>query len=283
MEGDADIVILREWLMKQTHLPQKIEDKLLQRYLQASNNSIELAKNLIDLSFTLRSQAPEIFAERDPTQSSLQSTFEIIDYLLLPQRLNNINIFLYRITSNDVDKYDFINGCKAFFIFSDTRMIEEEDISDGEIPLFDMKNFSVKHLTKIVLPVLRKYMVYTQEAHPMNLKQIHLLNVPPFLDRMMMLLKPLMNSEVSKMLHFHSPNSETLFDYIPRDFLPEEYGGTKGKCADIKKYWSEKIIKRRDYLIDDARWIVDESKRPAENKGKQMYSVQGSFKTLSID
>lgn len=32
----------------------------------------------------------------------------------------------------------------------------------GEIPIFDMEGFTIKHLTKVVLSVLRIYMKYTQ-------------------------------------------------------------------------------------------------------------------------
>lgn len=32
----------------------------------------------------------------------------------------------------------------------------------GEIPIFDMEGFTIKHLTRIVLSVLRIYMKYTQ-------------------------------------------------------------------------------------------------------------------------
>lgn len=35
-------------------------------------------------------------------------------------------------------------------------------ITDGEIPIFDMAGFSLRHLTKVVLSSLRCYMKYTQ-------------------------------------------------------------------------------------------------------------------------
>lgn len=33
---------------------------------------------------------------------------------------------------------------------------------NGEVPIFDMSGFSLKHLTSVVLSVLRVYMKYTQ-------------------------------------------------------------------------------------------------------------------------
>lgn len=196
-------------------------------------------------------------------------------------------IFVYRIKNPDPEKYHFINALKAFFIFADVRMAIEETIPDGEVPIFDMTNFTLKHLTKVNLQVLKKYMVYTQEAHPIKLKEIHLLNVPSFLDRCMQIVKPFMKSEVGKMVHTHLPNSNTLYDYVPKDLLPQEYDGGAGKIPDIKKWWIEKIMEHRDYINDESRWAVDESLRPSNNNNnnsaKQLFGMEGSFRSLAID
>lgn len=48
------------------------------RFIHVSSGSIEMAKNLIELFYTIRSQAPEIFDNRDPSQKNLQDIFEIM-------------------------------------------------------------------------------------------------------------------------------------------------------------------------------------------------------------
>lgn len=85
-------------------------------------------------------------------------------------------------------------------------------------------------------------------------------------------------------MHFHPPNSTSLYEFIPKDLLPEEYGGNIGSLSDLKAEWIKRVMDNRDYLLDNTRWRVDESKRPIENKnGKQLFGVQGSFRSLSID
>ncbi|KAJ8965413.1 hypothetical protein NQ314_004166 [Rhamnusium bicolor] len=281
-KNDGDLKIIKEWLLKQPHLPQNIHHVMLKRFLHACNNSIEQTKTLIDLFYTIRSQAPEIFDNRDPTKPEIQEVFANIDFIPMPKLTKNKHkVFVYRILTNDPEKYNFVNGVKAFFIFADVRMVEEQDFPEGEIPIFDMKNFTVRHLTKIVLPVVKKYMVYTQEAHPIKLREIHVINVPPFLDRCLAIIRPFLKSDVAKMV---SLNQETLYEYVARDFLPDEYGGTAGKIPDIKSVWYQKIIANRDYLLDDSRWKVDENQRPVENNNrKQLFGMQGSFRTLTID
>lgn len=78
---------------------------------------------------------------------------------------------------------------------------------------------------------------------------------------------------------FHTPGNDTLDQYIPRDMLPEEYGGKAGKVDDLKKYWVDVLRSKRyntifdsfsklitglcyrDYVMNEKYWKVDETKR----------------------
>lgn len=135
------------------------------------------------------------------------------------------------------------------------------------------------------------------------------MNVPPFLDKVMLLVRPFMKSEIRKMvsfsiiyylcrkfdskicihfllqIHTHVPNSSTLFDFVPKDILPVDYGGEAGNVADIKKWWMDKIMEHREYLMDESRWTVDDTKRSGDNNNseKKMFGMEGSFRSLAID
>lgn len=54
-----------------------------------------------------------------------------------------------------------------FFMVADVRLVsaganEPNSGWNGEVPVFDMAGFTLRHLTCIVLSVLRVYMKYTQ-------------------------------------------------------------------------------------------------------------------------
>lgn len=54
-----------------------------------------------------------------------------------------------------------------FFMVADVRLIyidydEPNGGWNGEVPVFDMAGFSLRHLTSVVLSVLKCYMKYTQ-------------------------------------------------------------------------------------------------------------------------
>lgn len=112
----------------------------------------------------------------------------------------NYKLFVYRLNDNDYAKFHYVNSLKCFFMMADLRIYLEDDQSTGDIPIFDMANVTLKHLTRVSLPVLRKYMQYTQEAHPIKLKQIHVLNTAPFLDKCLSLVKPFMKKEVANLV-----------------------------------------------------------------------------------
>ncbi|KAK4883684.1 hypothetical protein RN001_007003 [Aquatica leii] len=214
----------------------------------------------------------------------MKNVLNITDMVPLPKMTEkNYKLFVYRLVDTDPNKYIFVDVLKTFLTLADIRLSFDTDFPDGEIPIFDMTGYSLKHAYNVNLPILKKYMMYTQEAHPVRLKQIHVINVPPFLDKTLTIVKPFIKSEVSAMLHFHQPNSTTLFEHVPKELLPEEYGGTAGTLADIKKIWIDKLYNSRNYLLDDSKWKVHESKRPTENNNNVKFGLKGTFRNLEID
>lgn len=53
-----------------------------------------------------------------------------------------------------------------------------------------------------------------------------------------------MRKEVQNALKFHLPESETLFEYIPKEMVPSEYGGT-GVSIDYHKANMDNLLKTR--------------------------------------
>lgn len=62
----------------------------------------------------------------------------------------------------------------------------------------------------------------------MKLKEVHVVNVSPFIDTIIGWVKPFLKEKIKNRIYVHS-NLETLYEYIPKEVLPEEYGGTAGK------------------------------------------------------
>ncbi|KAL0870640.1 hypothetical protein ABMA27_005598 [Loxostege sticticalis] len=288
VENNRDLVNIKNWLCKQPHLPHDVDELLLRRFLNSCGHSLERAKRTIDLFFTIRSNAPEIFFKRDPWAPEIQRVFQITDLIPLPKKTKeNYKVFIYRLNNPDLDMFNFLDAVKTFFMLADTRLTEEDDVPSGEIPIFDSANVSLKFISKINLSVLRKYMLYTQEAIPIRLKQVHVINAPAYIGKIHAICKPFIKTEVAKLIKFHEPNSDTLYSDIPQDLLPDEYGGKAGTIEELKRYWIKRIEAKRDwFLTHDQRWLVDETLRPSncqDDRADKVRDLPGSFRSLALD
>ncbi|XP_061719876.1 alpha-tocopherol transfer protein-like [Cydia pomonella] len=286
-DHERDLLAFKDWLVKQPHLPHEVDEILLRRFLHSCRYSIERAKRTLDLFFTIRSNAPELFCKRDPWAPEIRRVFEITDLLPLPNKTKeNHRIFIYRLNNPDLDLFNFVDAVKTFFMLADTRLTEDDDIPSGEIPIFDAANVSLKFIGKVNLSVLRKYMMYTQEAMPIRLKQVHVINAPSYINKIHAICKPFLKAEVAKLIKFHEPKSETLYKDVPQELLPEEFGGNAGTIEQIKRHWIKKIEAKRDwFLTNDQRWAVDEASRPSACKetADKVKDLPGSFRTLALD
>lgn len=92
-----------------------------------------------------------------------------------------------------------------------------------------------------------------QEAHPVQVREIHIINCNTIIDKIVYLIKPFIRAENFKMINFHTKGSDTLYKYIDRESLPEEYGGSAGSMVALKNLWRDKIISHRWSLMHKLR------------------------------
>jgi hypothetical protein len=168
--------------------------------------------------------------------------------LLLPKvTAKNNRIMLIRLIDYNPDHLIFDDAFTVFSMVYDMMLItpEKGSFADGEIAIFDCKGMTVKHLTKLSFSTLRCYFRYMLEAHPMRVKEVHVLNCSSVIDKLMLLIKPFLGARIMQTVHFHAPESTTLFEYIPRDILPVELGGTDGSLHEPKMYWIKRVEDHR--------------------------------------
>lgn len=67
-----------------------------------------------------------------------------------------------------------------------------------------------------------------------KVKEVHFTNAPPFMDRVLMLLKPFIANDLIHILHVHEKKSDVLFEYVPKESFPEECGGNYMKLESLR-------------------------------------------------
>lgn len=99
--------------------------------------------------------------------------------------------------------------------------------------VLDMEGVTMGHVTRLTIGTVKRFLHFLQEAMPVRLKGLHLTNVVPFIDKILMLVKPFMKKELLDMLHLHS-NIETLYPFVQKKCLTNELGGNAGNLMDIR-------------------------------------------------
>lgn len=80
--------------------------------------------------------------------------------------------------------------------------VDMSSLASGEIHIMDISNYTLRHMASMSLMVMRSYMNYMQEAYPIRLKAMHVINCPSYLNRMLAITKPFIREEVFKLVIF---------------------------------------------------------------------------------
>lgn len=100
----------------------------------------------------------------------------------------------------------------------------EEGCAEGFQLVIDMDGLHLGHFPKLGIFTLRNFLYYIQEAVPIRLKGVHLINVVPFIDKIVAMIKPFLKKEILEIFQLHQ-KEDTVYPFVPRKMLPSEYGG----------------------------------------------------------
>ncbi|XP_068141347.1 alpha-tocopherol transfer protein-like isoform X1 [Drosophila tropicalis] len=264
----GDLEDLKNWFQQNEKLPQEIEPLLLRRFYQCMYGNLEDTKKLIEVNYALRQKHPHLFIHRDPLDADSRRTFDYADILPLPGLTpEKYKVSLYRFRDFEPSKMHHTEDTRAFFMVADCRFITVDDpandevLSEGEVQIFDMKGTTMRHISRLTISTLRAYVKFLQLAFPVRLRAIHMVNCPTYLDRIISVVKPFISDEVYKLIRFHTTNIETLYDSVPREMLPEEYGGTAGSLEKLREQTQKILLDKRDYLMNPKHWVVEKTEK----------------------
>jgi len=85
-------------------------------------------------------------------------------------------------------------------------------------------------------------------------------------------------------IHFYTKGYEGLYDHVPKNMLPFEYGGSAGKFDDFKQFTLNELLKKRylyivlsvnkiyiikisfrKYLMDPEQWVIQQKTNNCES------------------
>lgn len=71
---------------------------------------------------------------------------------------------------------------------------------------------------------------------------------------------------------------------MPREHLPQEYGGENGTIADIVECMEAKLLRYRDYFLLETKFGTNEKLREGMLCNyENCFGLEGSFRKLEVD
>ncbi|XP_041972601.1 alpha-tocopherol transfer protein-like isoform X2 [Aricia agestis] len=282
--SQADIDLLKEWtqnLDKSKYIPKDLSNKQLLLFYNACYGDIEKTKTCMEKYYNYRKNAPELFDNRVLDSEELRLASQVLEFSFLPEKsCEGYDIIYHRLHDTEPSKYHLEPGVKMLFMTVDA-CLSKRGPQAGYIFLFDMRGVKLGHLTRVSLLTLRKFFLYIQEAMPVRMRAIHVLNTEPILDKLMILIRPFMEKKFFDMLKFHNKdeNLEKFYEtVIPRSALPSDHGGSLPDTQTLHRACITQLRALEPY------WKAEERQRlDALPEKKRDRAIQRAFKNLEID
>ncbi|XP_045539306.1 alpha-tocopherol transfer protein-like [Papilio machaon] len=279
-----DIKHLREWIIKQTHLKARTDDQWLVAMLRGCKFSLERVKEKLDLYYTLRTTSPEVTLRLKPTQPTFINFLRLGTCIILPKAKTGLHprVILIRAGRYDPEKNSVADiMCILYYMVQILVMEDDSATVIGTKIVVDYEGTTLNHLVQANVTLLRKIVAVSQDSLPLRLKGSHHLNVPSGIETIFKLVSAFISEKAKQRLKIHKSTDE-LFEHIPKDVMPPEYGGTGATVAENIEYWIAKIKEYKSWMEVEERLGTDESRRlgalPSDVAGDK-----GSFRQLNID
>ncbi|KAK4879832.1 hypothetical protein RN001_007978 [Aquatica leii] len=278
--------LLRAWLKFQKHLKYKDDDQFLLAFLRGCKFRIETVKKKLDCYYTSRTLAPEFFTNRSPYSELVQTVLKnnIVAYyspkLTLPtvcycawSHIEKIGIPLNEMMTHD-------------FMAIDVLLNEQDSfIINGVISILDLKDVSLKYILQCHIPTIKKYLFITQNAFPVRVKEVHIINAPPIVYSIYKMCEVVISEKNKKRIRIYSTEkTHQLTDAMSKVMLPNEFGGEAGSITELTNAWRQRIERYTDWFKEENKYKSIEELRAGQAKThSDFFGLEGSFRQLSFD
>ncbi|GJQ79817.1 hypothetical protein Trydic_g23282 [Trypoxylus dichotomus] len=279
---ERQMELFKEWLRCEPHLPEHVDDHLIENFVRHCKCDLEKAKKKFENFLISRINLKTYYKDRDITDSYFDD-IELHRHIAAWPKLTPEGFRIgYARLKEDVNTFDFARLFHLVLIMLD--VILAEDTCAGYIGVLDLKNLSAQHIGKINFKILAAGLHLIYNVAPCRFKSMHFLNVPYIPEPLIALIKKFVPAKIINRAYGHK-NIEELSKYVTKDYLPKEYGGSTVAFNDLSDN-----IKR--YLLDNRKWeskVLDlKLSGDVPNRKRDIYSFEdfemgGSFRQLSID
>ncbi|XP_075983731.1 alpha-tocopherol transfer protein-like [Anticarsia gemmatalis] len=278
-----DVQQLSEWIKKQSHFRVKeFDPEYLERWLIYNKGSIERTKQRFDRLCTCTNLMPE-FLQNFDVKNEFKPLFNVSNTCVMPKPTkDNYRLLITHINGQDDNDFKLIHYYRYLLVFGHYMLCN--DYCHGYEIIVDSRNVTMGTIKELNPIVVHKALTLLIEAMGQRIRRLHMISGSKLFDTLLMLFKQGLSTKLKERLMVHN-NVESLHQYVPKDQLPQELGGTERPIKEItdlnfKQLCTDEHIAKLK-IMEAA--TTDEACRLPGKFNEEYSGMPGSFKTLCVD
>jgi len=200
-----------------------LDDKYIMRFLIARDFDLKKAFKMFETHLAWRDE----MMPSQITSEDLPNVFNTGIYRLLGKTKTGVNVVLSQSKYTDPSKYDLEEFVK-YVVYTAEKSISlmDEEVSTQHLWVFDLSGWTVWKDGGMKASKMTQALVsIAQDHYPERLMKSLIINAPTLFSAFWNIIYPFIDNATRAKVQFGKP--KMLVDYINREDLPVEYGGTK--------------------------------------------------------
>lgn len=252
---------IKKWLEEQPHLPNEYEEVRQRLLFLRCKGNMKKVQESLNTYYSTKTNTPDINNDTDPLKPWFKETSEVCFVLPLPALTDDMcRVVIAGILDPSVSKHNARNTAKMAYIVHEALHMEEFCPSYRSI--IDLNHVSPRHFALYPFSLIRTIFDFGLIGYRSHLKSVHFVNAPAWIRIIVACLKFIMKPKLFDRVHIHRNGVGSLHEYVPQRVLPNEYGGNAGPLKNLWESCQQNLISRREWLLKQEKYKVDESKRP---------------------
>ncbi|KAI8121596.1 hypothetical protein FF38_04063 [Lucilia cuprina] len=218
------------------------DDLFLLRFLRVCKFYPESALKLIKNYYSFKVKHADVYKDLIP--SNEKNVFDHNVIIVFPNRDQlGRRVAVLELGKNWKHKKVCLDEVfKAAVLYLEAAMWEPETQINGVVVIFDMDGLSLQQTWQFTPAFAKRIVDWLQDAVPLRIKAIHIVNQPKIFNVVFSLFKPFLREKLRNRIIFHGTDRDSLYKYMSPECLPACYGGTRKEPRIDGDQWYKLLV-----------------------------------------
>lgn len=228
----------------------RTDDAFVLRFLRARKFDTVESFKLLARYFEFRQNNPSLFKNFIASEAGIKAAL----YDGLPSVLPNCDqngrkIIVLFAANWDNGRYQLPSVYRAILLTLEKLIDDEACQINGFVFILDWSQFTFNQSRSLNPKVLKQMVEGLQDCFPARFGSIHFVNQPWYIEAICKIILPFLKEKSRKKIHMHGINLGLLHQFISKEVLPAELGGTLPEHNITS--WAKELVGDENFSFGD--------------------------------